>query len=400
MVETITVTEARRLALIRAGLLKPEWTAIPRRATGRGARARRAAHRVIGRFGYLQLDSVSVSGARSHVLVLLSRINGFDPLLGEALLQPGEPLFEFWGHEASWIPMPLYPAFHFRRREFRLHPWYGDVLGEHAELAAELLERIGREGPLRSVDMESGGGGWWQMRPIKKVALALWSCGELAIRERRRFLRTFDLAENVIPGALRCRPLARPEAVQTLIDRALAGHGWATTATVAATWRLKSAEVGQALLHMEEGGAVQRCALAGDDGRVVAGWIRPADMELAGRMGALRPRRDRGVLLSPFDPILWDRGRVRRLFAFEQVLEIYKPAAERRYGYYCLPVLAGDRMVARVDLKCDRHNDELRVLSCHYEASGRTPGRDREAVRAAVARLAVALSVAVVGVEG
>jgi len=102
--ETIANTEARRLALARAGLLKPEWTGLPKRATGLKVRARKAAHRIIRRFGYLQLDTVSIAGARSHAIVLLSRLEGFDHELAEALLRPREPLFEYWGHEASWIP--------------------------------------------------------------------------------------------------------------------------------------------------------------------------------------------------------------------------------------------------------------------------------------------------------
>ncbi len=115
--ETLSLKAARRLALARGGLLKPEWTGMPGRAAGRGARARQAARRVIERFGYLQLDTVSVAGARSHAIVLMSRIDGFDPTLGEELLQPGEPLFEYWGHEASWLPVELYAVFEFRRQE-------------------------------------------------------------------------------------------------------------------------------------------------------------------------------------------------------------------------------------------------------------------------------------------
>ncbi len=121
--ETLDLTQARRLALARAGLLKPEWSGMPRRATGLTRRARRAAQRVIQRFGYLQLDTVAVAGARSHAIVLLSRLEGFDPALAETLLQPGEPLFEYWGHEACWLPMDLYPVFAFRRQAFQHHPW-------------------------------------------------------------------------------------------------------------------------------------------------------------------------------------------------------------------------------------------------------------------------------------
>lgn len=119
--DTISTRTARRLALTRGGLLKPEWTDQPRRAAGTGRRARDGAQRVIRRFGYLQLDTVSVAGARSHGIVLGSRLDGFDPRFAERLLEPGEPLFEYWGHEASWLPIELYPLFGFRRDEFRQH---------------------------------------------------------------------------------------------------------------------------------------------------------------------------------------------------------------------------------------------------------------------------------------
>jgi len=119
VMEAIAIHEARRLALVRAGLLKPEWTGFPKYARGRSHRARQAAHRVIQRFGYLQLDTVSIAGARSHAMVLLSRLEGFDHTLAEELLRPGEPIFEYWGHETSLIPIELYPAFEFRRKESR-----------------------------------------------------------------------------------------------------------------------------------------------------------------------------------------------------------------------------------------------------------------------------------------
>jgi uncharacterized protein YcaQ len=368
--ESIPVRAARRLALARAGLLKPEWTEMPKRATGRGRRARSAAHSVIERFGYLQLDTVSVAGARSHVLVLLSRIDGFDPSLGEELLQPGEPLFEYWGHEASWIPMKLYPVFGFRREEYCHHPWWGDLIGEHPEVAENLMQRIRAEGPLRSVDMEGrGSSGWWDLKIAKKVATALWSSGALAIRERVNFQRVYDLAERVIPAEHRERKVAKNDALETLLLRALAGHGWAQTGTLSQTWRFRnrSNEIRETLGRLEERNEIVACALVLDEGEDRTGWIRPDDLELAARLERTRPRRDRGVLLSPFDPVLWDRQRVDLLFGFHQVLEIFKPASKRIYGYYCLPVLAGDRLVARVDLKADRDNGTLQVLSRVFE---------------------------------
>jgi uncharacterized protein YcaQ len=394
-VDTLSIRAARRLALARAGLLTPERTGLPRRARGRGPSAFAAAEAVIGRFGYLQLDTVSVAGARSHTIVLLSRLEGMDAAVGEGLLRPGAPLFEYWGHEASWIPLSLYPAFEFRRREFRRHPWWGDLVGENPKVASELRRRIREDGPLRSAEMEGRGSkGWWDLGVMKRVASALWSSGELAIRERRNFQRTYDLAERVIPEELRRRPLSTADGLEALLLTALGGHGWATTGTLAATWRLKNrkAELVASLRRLQDKGAVLACALESSDGSPTMGWIRPADRELAARLERARPRDDTGVLLSPFDPLLWDRSRVARLFGFEALLEIFKPAPQRLYGYYCLPVLAGEHLVARVDLKADRKRGALRVVSAHFEKARATVAkRDRQAARAAVDRYAGAL---------
>jgi uncharacterized protein len=389
------VRAARRLALARAGLLTPEQTGLPRRARGRGPSAFAAAEAVIRRFGYLQLDTVSVAGARSHTIVLLSRLEGLDAAVGEALLRPGAPLFEYWGHEASWIPLSLYPAFEFRRREFRRHPWWGDLVGENPKVAADLRHRIRVHGPLRSAEMEGRAGkGWWDLGVMKRVAAALWSRGELAIRERRNFQRTYDLAERVIPEDLRRRPLSTADGLEALLLAALEGHGWATTGTLAATWRLKNrkVELVATLRRLQEKGAVLPCALETREGSRAMGWIRPADRELAARVENARPRADRGVLLSPFDPLLWDRPRVARLFGFDALLEIFKPAPQRVYGYYCLPVLAGEHLVGRVDLKADRKRGALHVVSAHYENAGAAVARrDRQAARVAVTRYADAL---------
>jgi uncharacterized protein YcaQ len=396
-VETLTVRQARRLALARAGLLKPEWTGFPRRGQGRGKRARDAAKAVIERFGYLQLDTVSIAGARSHTLVLLSRLDGFAPDLGEALLQPGAPLFEYWGHEASWIPLELYPAFEFRRRAFRHHPWWGDIVGKHPDVARNLRRRIRDEGPIRSVEMEGRGSrGWWNLKVAKRVASALWSSGELAIRERRNFQRTYDLTERVIPDPARRRPLPTRDGIEVLLLKALDGHGWATTGTIASTWRLtnRRKEIAQAIDRLVQKGRVEPCSLENANGRPTPGWIRPEDRQLAARLEVVRPRGDRGVLLSPFDPLLWDRSRVKRLFDFDQVLEIFKPAPRRIYGYYCLPVLAGERLVARFDLKAERRKGTLRVLSCRFEGTGNSrpaTDDDGEAARTALTRYAQAL---------
>jgi hypothetical protein len=262
--ESLDLTQARRLALARAGLLKREWTGMPRRASGRTRRARRAALRVIQRFGYLQLDTVAVAGARSHAIVLLSRLEGFDPTLAEALLQPGEPLFEYWGHEACWLPIDLYPVFAFRRQEFQHHPWWGDLIGKHPGMAEALTKRIRKDGPVRSLDLEGRGSrGWWDLKITKRMATALWSAGILAIRERANFQRVYDLTERVIPERWREESLTREDALERLLLIGLQGHGWATTGTLTQTWRLRniSASIKAALGRLREKGAILACAL-------------------------------------------------------------------------------------------------------------------------------------------
>src|SRR5688500_5585384 len=286
IVDTLSRRAARRLALARAGVLTPERTGLPRRARGRGPAAVAAALAVIRRFGYLQLDTVSVAGARSHAIVLLSRLEGLDPVVGEELLRPGVPLFEYWGHEASWIPLELYPAFEFRRRELARHPWWGDLVTEHPQVAADLRRRIRDEGPLRSADLEGrvkkGRGWWWDLSVAKRVAAALWSSGELAIRERRNFQRTYDLAARMIPEAMHRRPLPDHDGLHAMLLAALAGNGWATTGTLAATWRLRNrkAEIVANLHALREQGLVLACGLEADGEAPASGWIRPADREL------------------------------------------------------------------------------------------------------------------------
>lgn len=395
--ETINIREARRLALARAGLLQPRLTGFPASGRGRGKRARAAAHALMDRFGYLQLDTVAITGARSHVSVLLSRFEGFAPDLGEELLRPEEPVFEYWGHEACWLPMTLYPAFDFRRREYCTDPWWGDIVKEHPRIANEIRHRLRNEGPLRSTDLEGERkAGWWELKTARRVAGAMWSSGEIAIRERRKFQRVFDLAENVIPETVRKTTLPYEDALDTLILKALDGHGWATGGTLARTWRLTNCRpaLTAAFERLCEQGAVLPCALVDKKMKAVVGWIRPTDLELATELNKVRPRRDQGVLLSPFDPVLWDRQRVLTLFGFDQTLEIFKPPEQRVYGYYCMPVLAGEQLVGRYDLKADRRAGTLNVVSYHAESANkyRTIDTIREASESALARYAAALS--------
>ena len=367
-------------------MLKPEWTGLPSKASRGPRRQRAAALAVIRRFGYLQLDTVSVAGARSHTLVLLSRLDGFDAALGEQLMQPGQPLFEYWGHEASWIPIEHYPLFQFRRQGLRRSQYWKHWMNGQRAFARDIVRRVRDEGPIRSTDLDGKGeGGWWGHKPAKRVVVALWWSGDLAIRERTHFQRTFDLPERVIPDSIRNMHVDRAASVRELVRLALDGHGWASVGTLASTWRLRNMRpaLDRALAELQASGGATPCTLVADDGRTVRGWILPADLELAARLRRVRPRPDRSVLLSPFDPVLWDRGRVAQLFGFDQLLEIFKPQPERVYGYFCLPVLAGDRLIARVDLKAERARHEVRVLSCRFEST-RTRRAETSGERASV----------------
>ena len=397
MSESLSTRQVRRLALVRAGLLRAERTGLPDRAAGRGVRARQRCYSIIERFGYLQLDTVAITGARTHAIVLASRLKSFQADFAELLLTPGEPLFEYWGHEACWLPLSLYPAFAFRRRDYRVHPWWGDVLTENKALADEILHRLEVEGALRSIDFEGTRSDHvWASKNTTRVAEALWSAGDIAVRERVRFQRSFDLTERVIPEAIRQVRMTDDDALDALLLKALEGHGWATTGTLSATWRLRNqrAAIVASLQRLTESGDIIPCNMTTKE-RVVAGWVRTVDLELVPDLDALRPRAVKGVLLSPFDPVLWDRARTQTLFNFELLLEIYKPAVERQFGYYCLPVLAGEQLVARVDLKADRKQGRLEVLSCHLEAHAARPRiikRTRAAIRSATARFAQAVA--------
>ena len=204
-------------------------------------------------------------------------------------------------------------------------------------------------------------------------------------RPQSSFLRSFDLSERVIPEQWRSRPMKLKDSLELLLLKALDGHGWATAGTLAQTWRLRGRreQVAETLARLERAGQVEACAVVDEQGGRKRGWVRPEDLDLAARLERVRPRQDRGVLLSPFDPVLWDRQRVQQLFGFEMTLEIFKPEAQRVYGYYCLPVLAGESLVARVDLRADRKAGALRVLSTHFE-SNRPSATEREAARKAL----------------
>jgi uncharacterized protein YcaQ len=313
----------------------------------------------IRRLSAVQLDSISVVD-RAHRLTLSSRLGSYDETEVQRLLAAGR-IFEYWAHEACLLPIELWP--HFRRTMDGSGHWriYDRALREHADLVEPVLERIRVEGPLGSRDFAGAGGRteMWDWKPAKAVLEALWDRGVLAIAGRQAFQRRYDLAERVIPRPILDAPTPdEDETLPTLALLAVRARGALTEPAIREHWRLKG---GRARLHHHVLALVDEGLLRevhADDG----GPPFYVDTEAQLDGGSAPP-----VLLSPFDNLLWDRPLLERLFGFRHLIEVYKREPERVYGYYVLPLLAGDRIVGRADLKADRSAGVLQVRSFHRE---------------------------------
>ena len=323
---------------------------------GYAARFRRAAdgevEHAIRRLTAVQLDSISAVD-RAHRLTISARIGAFTDDSVLELLRAGR-IFEYWAHEASLLPIELWP--HFRTVMNGSGHWgsHDRAVREHADLFEPVLERIRSEGPLGSRDFEGdGGGGMWNWKPAKMVLEALWDRGHLAIAGRKSFQRQYDLAERVIPKHVLEAPTpTEEETLRTFALLAIGARGALTEAAIREHWRLKG---GKARLHhhlvaLVDEGRLQEVAV--DDGG--APFYVLAGTELDGEPAP-------PVLVCPFDNLVWDRPLLERVFGFKHVIEVYKREHERVYGYYVLPLLAGDRFIGRADLKADRAEGVLRI---------------------------------------
>ncbi len=300
----------------------------------------------------MQLDSISTVD-RAHRLTLTARVGAYPKDTVPALLRAGR-VFEYWAHEASLLPIELWP--HCRTVMAGGGHWgqHDRALKTHADLVEPVLERIRAEGPLTSRDFEGQGrGGMWDWKPSKMVLDALWDKGVLVIAERRNFQRAYDLAERVIPQRwLEAPTPTEDETLRTLALLAVAARGALTEPAVREHWRLKG---GKARLHHHLLALVAEGRLreiAADDGGAPFYVLPDAELD-----GAPAPP----VLVCPFDNLVWDRPLLERLFGFRHVIEVYKREPERVYGYYVLPLLAGDRFIGRADLKADRAEGVLRI---------------------------------------
>lgn len=348
--ERLSLAQARRIALAAQGFADP-------RPTGRVDR--RHLRRVLDRMGLIQIDSVNVL-VRSQELPLFARLGPHPRTLIPDATAAGE-LFEYWVHEASHLPTEHH---HLHRWQMaRDHKWsrYWDLHHRRPGYVDDVLRRIEREGPVAAGDLSERvekKGPWWDWDDAK-VALEhlFWKGAVAAVRRPGDFARLYDLAERVIPRHVLDRPTpSEPEARKALLLMAARHHGVATLTDLTDYHRQKNEPCRPLVAELVEEGLLREVK--------VEGWAKPAYLHPEARL----PRRiEACALLSPFDPVCWHRDRNERLFGFHYRIEIYTPAPKRKYGYYVLPVLWGDSLVGRLDLKADRSAATLRVLGAFAE---------------------------------
>lgn len=364
---TVSLTAVRRIAIA---------------AQGYGSRSRAGTARevegAIRALSCVQLDSITAV-ERSHRITLGTRVGAYPRETVSRLLGKGR-IFEYWAHEACLIPVEEWPLF--RPVMTRHHPWRGDVTREHPELTEEVRAAIRERGPIASRDFEGdGGGGMWNWKPAKQVLESLWNSGEIVIAGRvSGFQRLYDLAERVIPREILDAPVPdEPTRLRELAHRAIRARGALTESGIVEHWRLRggAARVRPAVHALLAEGTIDRLRV--DDGGADVLVLAGTDLEPT--------RPSAGVLLSPFDNVLWDRTFARRVLGFEHVIEVYKRAHERQFGYYVLPFLWRDRIVGRADLKSERSEGALVVKAFHREPGVRTSAALDDALDRALDRL-------------
>ena len=353
--DSISLSEARRISLAAQGFDRP-----------RPAGPVNAGHlrRLLRRIGLIQIDSVNVL-LPAHYQVPFSRLGPYDRAQLDDLIYRKRELTEQWAHEASILPVEHWPLIrhHVGPHERRWRA-LATFMDQNADYAARVLEEVRARGPVAAGEVaepngtRARGGGWWGWTMAKATLEGHFSRGTVAIAERRTagFARAYDLAERVVPNEHRARTMTREEAQRALILLAAGATGIATAADLADYYRMAPREARQRVAELAADGELRQVR--------VEGWREPAFLHPAART----PRRiDAAALLSPFDPVVWYRPRAERLFGFDYRIEIYVPREKRKYGYYVLPFLLGERLAGRVDLKADRAAGCLRVLGAYLE---------------------------------
>ena len=351
MVETVSVSQARRIALAAQGFGKPPTAAV----------GTRQLNLAIDRLGLLQIDSVNVF-ERSHYLPLFARLGAYDrTALDQLTFARKGRYFEYWAHEAAIIPVESWPLFRWRMEDFRRKDANGDSWASaHAGILDWLRSELAVKGPLAASavehDANKRSGPWWGWSDVKSGLEILFRWGEVVSAGRTKFERVYGLAEHILPSDIATRHVAVSDAHKQLVEHAARAHGIATTSDITDYFRLKNVPVAPILRELADEGVVREVQ--------VPGWRQPAWIHRDARS----PRRvDAAAILSPIDPVVWHRDRAERLFDFHYRIEIYTPADKRMFGYYSLPILIDEAIVGRIDLKNDRKAGILRVQSAWHE---------------------------------
>ena len=381
--QVVTAAAARRLFLGAQGLLEDP----ARRATAASLQ------RLIEKLGFVQVDTINVL-ARAHDLTLASRLDAYRPEQLRKLAEEKRSLFEGFTHDASVIPTAWFPHWRprFARDRLRLqaHAWWQHHFRgtDGAKVVQEVKARIEREGPLKSSDFEhpEKRGPWWGWKPQKAALDFLWRSGELMIPGRAGFQKRYDLTERVLPGpsALPC-----PDPIQQL--------EWAGATAAERLVIFTPKELAEFWAVLEPAEAKGWCAAAAKAGRIVPvtleatsgeGGAAFALADWEARLARLPEPPERTRLLCPFDPILRDRARALRRFGFDYRFEAFLPETKRQYGYFVLPILEGDRLVGRLDPKLHRELGLLEIKGLWWEPGIRTTQARRQALVAALERMA------------
>jgi uncharacterized protein YcaQ len=355
---TLSLDEARRIALAAQGFDRPRPNGP---VTGVHLR------RTIRRLGLLQIDFVNVL-IPAHYQVPFARLGPYERRRFDDLVYHRGEFTEQWAHEASILPVESWPLLRHRMEVHRIRPYgFEKFLKKHPEYVDWVLEQIRARGPLSADDLSVPDGvsrrlpGSWFWTVPRAVLEAHFGRGLLAVTERRpNFARVYDLAERMLPAEHHGRRLTDDEARRALLRLAARAHGVGTAGDLADYYRMSITQARRDIAELVSAGELREVR--------VEGWREPAYLHPEAKRPA---RMDAAALLSPFDPVVWHRPRAARLFDFDYRIEIFVPEAKRRWGYYVLPFLLGDRLVARVDLKADRGKRLLLVPAAHLEPAAK-----------------------------
>jgi hypothetical protein len=356
VVRSLSVAQARRLAIAAQGLTGTRPSAVP---------GRRHLRRALGHTGLFQIDSVNVL-ARAHYLPAYSRLGPYRTDLLDRMAFTHREMFEYWGHEAALLPVDLHPLMRWRmvRAEKLVDRWgrIAKVVRERPGYVDWVFAEVVARGPVSAgevaEDEKRGTEEWgWNWTDAKTVLEYLFYAGRVTVSSRRNFERLYDLPERVLAPEILAIPTPDEAAAhRELLLLAARRHGVGTLTDLADYFRLKNPVARPRVAELVEDGRLEQVE--------VRGWRYPGYVV----PGTVVPRRAAGrALLAPFDPLVWERARTERLFDFRYRIEIYVPSHKRVYGYYVLPFLLRDALVARVDLKADRSAGALRVQAAWAE---------------------------------